>query len=111
MLLYKLADYGSARGIIDFVHSVSFSTIGDGRQNGGTSRWLAPERRALVNDADRQRVESDPSIDVYALGCVIGEVFAELPPFAHCRETDVGVFLPMRCHSRWMCCRMLFDLC
>ena len=42
----KLADYGSARTIVDFVHSVTFSSLGDGKQHGGTPRWMAPERRA-----------------------------------------------------------------
>ena len=89
VLVYKLADYGSARGIVNFVHSVAFSTLADGKQHGGTSRWLAPERRAVTDDPDRKRVEGDPAVDVYALGCVIGEVFTQLPPFATCREQDV----------------------
>ena len=46
-----------------------------------------------VKAVDRKRVESDPAVDVYALGCVIGELFTEQPPFAEYAE-DVIWRLP-----------------
>ena len=91
VLVYKLSDYGSTRTIIDFVRSSSFSATasGDVRQNGGTLRWLAPERRSVLVEDERKRVEGHPAVDVYALGCVIGEVFLEQPPFVDYGDDDV----------------------
>ena len=94
LLNLKITDFGSSRKIADFVHSspYSSSTGGTKAQSGGTLRWLAPERRKMyeMNPEQRKRIESQPGIDIYGLGCIMGEIFLEKAPFAEMeREEEI----------------------
>ena len=91
VFVFKLSDYGSARTIADFVRSSTLTmTVESLKQNGGTLRWLAPERRSPLNEQQRRCVESHPAVDMWALGCVIGEVFLELPPFPDYSDSSLA---------------------
>ena len=91
----KITDLGSSRTIAHYVHSRSVMEFLHSRasqpeknehlktQTGGSLRWLTPERRKRIKDPEkRKQIESHTSIDVYALGCIIGEIFIKQPPYA-----------------------------
>ena len=79
ILCYKLTDFGSAKKIVDEITSSSGLTEGGViRQTQGTWRWIAPERYESKTDEETKR---DPRVDMYSVGCVIGEIFVTEQPF------------------------------
>ena len=97
LLNLKITDFGSSRKIADFVHSSPYSNStggADKHQNGGTWRWLAPERRKKLKREEREQIESHPEIDIYGLGCIIGEIFTEMPPYPEMEEEEEIRSLP-----------------
>ena len=94
---FKLSDFGSARTTKDYMSSLSSSntsaTAGSG-QAAFTLRWEPPEVDDIdptVMDKEQQRsIMSDPAVDVYALGCVLGEIFLGEPPYSvHMHRRDI----------------------
>jgi serine/threonine protein kinase len=93
LLNVKLTDFGSARQIADFVRSSPFSSSSGGsghHQSGGTLRWLAPERRQShkLEPERKKQIENHPGVDIYGFGCVLGEIFLEVPPYAEIHSEE-----------------------
>ena len=98
LLNLKITDFGSSRAIADFIHSSPYSSSSGGKtQSGGTLRWLAPERRKMyeLEPEQRKRIEAHPGIDIYGLGCIIGEIFTETAPFVEIERDDEIRSLPV----------------
>ena len=85
VLSFKLTDFGSVKSIVNFVHSNPFSSSSSQirTRTSGTPGWMAPERYEVLNMtlSDRKIVENDPAVDIYSMGCLIGEILLEQPPF------------------------------
>ena len=83
---FKLNDFGSARVTKDFLSSFSNQTAAPAAF---TPRWLPPEALSMDDDDNDDVVLSAPAVDVYGLGCVLGEIFLMKPPYANSKDRDV----------------------
>ena len=77
---------GSARALKDSIMSITSSASASSvaGHTGGTPRWCAPELGNLdrLSASERRRAQTNPAVDIFSLGCMIGEVFLRQPPFA-----------------------------
>jgi serine/threonine protein kinase/Ran GTPase-activating protein (RanGAP) involved in mRNA processing and transport len=87
--IVKLSDFGSARAVAHISGMSSLASAGSVRvgSTGGTYRWAPPELEeaafhGLPFEEQRAR-ETNLAVDVYSLGCVIGEIMTSQPPYAH----------------------------
>ena len=82
----RLADFG----LLTFVEDLENPTLSSSVRNGGTTRWMSPER-LYPEDFDFGDGRPTEESDCYALGMVILEVLSGEAPFA--RDVRVAVIL------------------
>jgi serine/threonine protein kinase len=72
----RISDFGSMRSIAGSMSVVASSIIGS--TTGGTLHWEAPE---LLSGEDDEESRRSSAVDVYSLGCILGEILLRTMPF------------------------------